>query len=633
MQQLSPAENSPNLYLSSPDSERRNYGLAVLPENETNRLEELRSLEILDTEREDVFNSILWLATNICGTEKGAVSLVDKDRQWFKARKGLKVDQTSRDVSFCSHAILQPDKMLVVPDASTDQRFAANPLVTDSNGPKIRFYAGTPLSIGEFALGTLCVMSSEPKELTDAQSIALTNLGRLAQDQLLIRKKNTQMRRRVEELQKAEQSLIEAKNEAQRAEMEKRQFLANMTHELRTPLNSIVGYSQLLKESSNSARSAEDLESIDCICFGSEVLRNTIDSVLDYVSLTNEGKVEMKATNIFKVIQSISSLQESVAKKKKVAFQTKLDPTLHAGVYADQMKITQISNNFLSNAIKFTPAKKKVVLSVSRISSDKKLQKPEVTIFTGRCKLPKGTMNMKHHYMLLEVIDEGSGISKDMLLKIFESFQQEKNSTARTHGGTGLGLAIVKELTRMMEGWIYVDSSPKGSCFCVIIPYTPCEIKEAELTTEGGILTKYPRNVKVLVAEDDFLSQKLLGRFFIKNYIEHIICPNGRVLVEAVKEVLKDSKTFLIVIADIGMPIMGGIEAFEKIKKLYRELDLSYPIMALTASPESLREHNPGFDTILAKPVNFKELKKLLDAIVLRQMEAAESCIDDDNNE
>lgn len=147
------------------------------PDNEEERLLALQRYQLLDTPRERSFDDLVSIATALCGTRMGAVTLVDRDRQWFKACQLLDVPETTRDISFCGHAILQPDRVMVVEDALADPRFADNPVVVD--GPQIRFYAGAPLlSFDGLPLGTLCVFDARPGQLTAEQKQALEALSR-----------------------------------------------------------------------------------------------------------------------------------------------------------------------------------------------------------------------------------------------------------------------------------------------------------------------------------------------------------------------------------------------------------------------------------------------------------------------
>ena len=170
---------------------------ATAPQNEPERLGALREYEILDTEAEEKFDDLTLLARHICDTPIALISFVDADRQWFKSRIGLTTSQTPRAVSFCGHAILEEDVM-VVPDTAADERFADNPMVTGA--PGIRFYAGAPLltSTG-YALGTLCVIDRKPRELTAEQLDALRALARQVVAQLELRRRLERERKEAKE--------------------------------------------------------------------------------------------------------------------------------------------------------------------------------------------------------------------------------------------------------------------------------------------------------------------------------------------------------------------------------------------------------------------------------------------------
>ena len=154
--------------------------------DESARLAALRRYQILDTEAEQAFDDLTLLASQICGTPIAALTLVDENRQWLKSKIGLTLSETSRDVSFCAHAIQNPDEIMEVPDARADHRFVNNPLVRGD--PRIRFYAGAPLVTGDGqALGTLCVIDRVPRTLAPEERQALDALRRQAQAQLELR--------------------------------------------------------------------------------------------------------------------------------------------------------------------------------------------------------------------------------------------------------------------------------------------------------------------------------------------------------------------------------------------------------------------------------------------------------------
>ncbi len=159
---------------------------APLPPDETKRLQALRGYSILDTEPEASFNDLVFLAAHICQTPMARISLLDENRQWFKAKKGMDANETPRDIAFCAHGILQRD-VFVVPDASQDERFADNPLVTGN--PQIRFYAGAPLVTPDgHAIGMICVNDRVPRQLSAEQLHALRTLSRMVVTELELRR-------------------------------------------------------------------------------------------------------------------------------------------------------------------------------------------------------------------------------------------------------------------------------------------------------------------------------------------------------------------------------------------------------------------------------------------------------------
>ncbi len=169
--------------------------IATLPfeelKKEKERIAALQRHNILDTEGEEEYDRIVKIASYICGTPISLISLVDTDRQWFKSKVGIEIQETSRDVSFCSHAIKQ-DGIMEINDATQDERFRDNPLVTED--PNIRFYAGTPLITSDgHKLGTLCVIDKVPRTLTDEQKECLDNLSRQVMDQMILRQQKRKL--------------------------------------------------------------------------------------------------------------------------------------------------------------------------------------------------------------------------------------------------------------------------------------------------------------------------------------------------------------------------------------------------------------------------------------------------------
>jgi len=188
------------------------------PANEKQRLATLRGYEILDTEPEAAFDDLAFLASHICQTPVALISLIDVDRQWFKSKVGVSVNETSRDVAFCASAILQSD-VFIVPDATQDERFADNPLVISE--PKIRFYAGASLMTDGHALGTLCVVDRVPRNLSPEQLDALRARSRQVLAQL-------ELRRNLKRLANSLAARDRAEQEKERTLQELKAALANI---------------------------------------------------------------------------------------------------------------------------------------------------------------------------------------------------------------------------------------------------------------------------------------------------------------------------------------------------------------------------------------------------------------------
>ena len=232
---------------------------AQLPADEETRLQALDSFRILDSLPEQSYDDIVTLAAHICGVPVALISLIDSERQWFKAKVGLEVPQTPRELAFCAHAILNPAAIMEVPDATQDPRFAHNPLVTGE--PGIRFYAGAPLvTPSGSALGTLCIIDKVPRRLTPAMATALQALARQVVRLLELRRALAELEALAQAQQERQQQLEATQKRLDQVILELAQ--QTMTDAL-TGLKNRRAFDQILRE--DSARMARSHSSLALI--------------------------------------------------------------------------------------------------------------------------------------------------------------------------------------------------------------------------------------------------------------------------------------------------------------------------------------------------------------------------------
>lgn len=406
---------------------------APRPANEAERLAALYRLEVLDTPAEEAFDRVVHLAAAVFAMPTALISLVDRDRQWFKAVHGLGVRETPRDAAFCAHAILRGE-VCQVSDAQDDPRFADNPLVTGA--PHIRFYAGAPLRTEDgYNIGTLCLIDYVPRpDFGPAQREALARLAALTADEFSLR-----MRQR--ELLMLAAAEAEARAEAAEAVAIKAGFIATMAHEIRTPLGGIIGMVEMLNASGLREDQAHFATTLQAAA--AHLLR-VVNDVLDFSKL-EAGALETEPApcNLTEIVEETIYVLAPAAREAELAIGAVFAPGVPRLVVADSVRLRQVLFNLVGNALKFTNSGGVYV--------------------TVRGEEEKADGTAAIHF---EIRDTGIGIPEADLPRLFQRFSQLHPTGARRDTGTGLGLAICRHLVRLMGGDIQASSVlGRGSAF------------------------------------------------------------------------------------------------------------------------------------------------------------------------
>jgi PAS domain S-box-containing protein len=384
----------------------------------------------------------------------------------------------------------------------------------------------------------------------------------------------------ITESKRAEEELTRSKNIAEQAAVAKSDFLSIMSHEIRTPMNAVMGFTTLLLQNARE----DQLEFLNMLKYSSDNLLALINDILDF-SKIESGKIEFEKVdyNLKEVIENVQGLLIEKANDKNISLQTAIDPMVPEMVAGDPVRLGQILINLAGNAVKFTETGT-VIIRASVESQD-----PENTT------------------ILFQVTDTGIGIPDDKQATIFDSFTQASSDTTRKYGGTGLGLSICKRLVELQGGEITLQSvQDEGSTFSLLLQ-TGKSIKPAVKSSVRAILpSKSLKGTRVLIAEDNKINVMVAQRFLQQWQVECHIAENGLIALQMVQE-----KEYDLVLMDLHMPEMDGLEATAAIRNLEETVYRELPIIALTASAsEEVKDKvlRSGMNDYVTKPFDPDDL-------------------------
>lgn len=374
-----------------------------------------------------------------------------------------------------------------------------------------------------------------------------------------------------------------AKERAEAASKAKENFLSSMSHEIRTPLNAIIGITHILRQENPRE---DQKENLDLVKFSGEHLLALINDILDYNKMdANKLVLDHQEFSLKDMITSIKGSHEFKVKEKGIKFKLYYDEEIPSILIGDSVRIAQVINNLVSNAIKFT-------------------QQGGVTVFVDAIDVKDKTTEVE-----ITVEDSGIGIPKEKHKAIFERFTQAESSTTRKFGGSGLGLSITSKLLKLMKSKIALESSPgKGSRFSFRLKLPVASTQGKGLNPENALsqedLSAY--NLHLLVVEDNEANQIVAQKFLSKWGIQVSFADHGKIALEKVAGQEHD-----MILMDLQMPEMDGFTATEQIRAMDGEYFKKVPILALTASVMDgiqQKAKQAGINDYITKPFLPQEL-------------------------
>jgi signal transduction histidine kinase len=390
----------------------------LIPQNEKERLAALREYNILEADAGKEFDDITLLASEICQTPISLITLIDEQRQLFKAGANLPASEIPRDLAFCSHAINHPLEPYVIEDMRADERFSDHPFV--QGDPHVVFYTGIPLTNPEgFPLGTLCVLDKKPKKLTQSQIHSLKILAKQVVQLFELRRANFRL--------KALKETLEARNE------ELQQFAYVVSHDIKSPLASIVLTAEMLRENFGETIDEGNDQLLKVLNRASFKIKHLVDGILAYY---RAEKALSDGAETFQLNPFLLSIAEMLRVNQEAEI---IYPSDLARIHMNKTALEQILVNLLQNALKYNDS-----------------EHPRVEI----------SFAQDETYYYFTIADNGRGIAYHEQEKIFELFTTLGLRDRFGSQGTGIGLSTVKKLVEKLSGKINLNSVPgEGSTF------------------------------------------------------------------------------------------------------------------------------------------------------------------------